>query len=115
MGMPCLLVRIDNYKRDFAEVKNQFEAIHGNYGFDSPPPPKAHCLSNSAEYKLLEELLWERKRTFLESRFAKHMAASVPNKTGFLKTYFEVIGGVFYSDYTQENMKIEKLFKALSI
>lgn len=115
MGMPCLLVRLDNYKKDFANYEEHFEALIKTGGSSEFPPPKAHCLSDSQEYALLEELLWERKRTFLESRFAKYMAEITPNKAGFLKTYFEIIGGVFYSDYTQENLKIEKLLRVLSV
>lgn len=105
MGMPCLLVRIDNYTKDFADYTSDFETILNK----TSNLPLAHCLLGSTEYSLIEELLWTRKKTFLESRFAKHMTEKKLSKIGFLQTYFEIIGGVFYSDYTKENIKIEKL------
>ncbi len=111
MGMPCLLVRIDNYQKDFSEFEDQFKSILEGTDFKGIPAPMAHCLPHHNEYVLLEELLWKRKRTFLESRFAKFMTQQKPGQANFLKTYFEILGGVFYSDYSRENQRIENFLK----
>lgn len=111
MGMPCVLVRIDNYEKDFIGHEDQFKSILKTVDLGKVPKPLAYCLPESEEYALLEKLLWTRKRNFLESRFAKYMTSQKPGQINFLKTYFEIIGGVFYSDYTLENKRIAKFLK----
>ena len=109
MSLPCVLVRMDNYEEDFHEHKHRFESLVNPDQSENHHNPKAHCLSGSEEYQLLEELLWNRQRSFLKDRFPDLFNQNKPERDRFLETYFDMIGGVFYTDYSKENRRIQRL------
>lgn len=109
MSLPCVLVRMDNYEEDFHEHKHRFESLVNPDQSENHHNPKAHCLSGSEEYQLLEELLWSRQRSFLKNRFPDLFNQNKPERDRFLETYFDMIGGVFYTDYSKENRRIQRL------
>ena len=111
LALPCVFVRIDNFEDDFHEHSAKFRALLEKDLSSDQFGPIAHCISGSKEYQLLEELLWIHKKGFLENRFPEYMKRLKPDGINFLETYFNVIGGVFYSDYARENQLIQRLYR----
>lgn len=109
MSLPCVLVRMDNYEEDFYEYETRFKSLVNPDQTKNHQTPKAHCLSSSEEYQLLEELLWTRQRSFLKNRFPHLFHQQNPERERFLETYFDMIGGVFYTDYSKENRRIQQV------
>lgn len=110
MSLPCVMVRTDNAEEDFPQHVAQFEAMLNRTGTNDGSPFRAHCLSDSEEYQLLEELLWTRQRPFLEHRFPKTSELMSAERSNFIEAYFDTIGGVFYNDYSKQNKVINKAF-----
>lgn len=109
MSLPCVLVRMDNYEEDFYEYEKRFKSLVNPDQTEKHHSPKAHCFSDSEEYQLLEELLWTRQRAFLKKRFPNLFHQQNPERERFLETYFDMIGGVFYTDYSKENRRIQQV------
>ncbi len=109
MSLPCVLVRMDNYEEDFYEYEKRFKSLVNPDQTENYHTPRAHCFSDSEEYQLLEELLWTRQRPFLKKRFPHLFHQQKPERARFLETYFDMIGGVFYTDYSKENRRIQQL------
>lgn len=109
MSLPCVLVRMDNYEEDFTGYEKRFKPLFNPDQTKDHHTPQAHCLSHSDEYRLLEDLLWARQRSFLQNRFPDQFHQQEPVRERFLETYFDMIGGVFYTDYSKENRRIQEI------
>jgi len=110
MSLPCVLVQTNTAEADFGKDADHIDQLLLAVKSHEGTPLRAHCLSDSEEYQLLEGLLWTRQRAFLENRFPNSSELMKMDRSNFLEAYFDTIGGVFYNDYSRENKVINKAF-----